>query len=208
MPSNTDKSPPLNPVSYPFFVKAKGFFTKADGLSVRAEGSFVKSERGFTLLELLAVLFIIGIIVSFAGLSIGQRSGHVVRDEAERLFGLVRIASEEAVLQSRELAIEFTQERYRFLELDNDNRWILIEDDTIFRERPLPPDIKVELLVEGASASFEDKKNLPRIFMLSSGELTAFDLTLSLEGENAYTLQGAINGKLNLLRAGEGDFGA
>ncbi len=163
----------------------------------------LRGERGFTLLELLAVLFIIGIIVSFAGLSIGQRSSRAAQEEAERLYGLVRVASEEAVLQGRELAVEFTRQNYRFLELTNDNQWIPIEEDTLFRERKFPPDVNIELLVEGAAASFGDEKNLPRIFVLSSGELTDFKISLSLEDEKAYTLRGTIDGKLVLSRSGE-----
>jgi len=165
----------------------------------------IRDESGFTLLELLAVLFIIGIIVSFAGLSVGQRSSRSAQDEAERLYGLVRVASEEAVLQGRELAVEFKKNNYRFLELADDNKWVPIEEDTLFRKRTFPQDVKIDLMVEGAVASFEDEKNLPRIFVLSSGELTEFDLSFSLDGKKAYTLRGTINGKLDLSRAGESD---
>ena len=153
--------------------------------------------------SILAVLFIIGIIASFAGLSIGQRSSRAAQDEAERLHGLVRIVGEEAVLQGRELALEFTRKGYRFLELTNENKWILIKEDVLFRERELPPDVKLELLVEGSPASFEDEKNLPRIFILSSGELNAFELNFSLEDKTVYTLRGSIDGKLDLSQAGE-----
>ena len=195
MPSNTNKPCQLTCASFPF---------KSNNIVIKTH-DFIRGERGFTLLELLAVLFIIGIIVSFAGLSIGQRSSRSAQDEAERLYGLVRVASEESVLQGRELAVEFTRESYRFLELANDNQWILIEEDTLFRERKFPPDVTIELLVEGAVASFGDEKNLPRIFVLSSGELTDFEISFNLNDEKAYTLRGTIDGKLDLSRAGESD---
>lgn len=156
------------------------------------------NEHGFTLLELLVVLLIIGIIVSFAGLSIGQRSSRVVHDEAERLNGLFQMASDEAVMDGRELAVEFAQNSYRFLELNQDNKWVPIEKDNLFRKREIPPDIKLDLVVEGAEASFKDEKNLPKVFVLSSGELTPFTLTLSVEGEQPYVLQGTSDGKLSL----------
>jgi general secretion pathway protein H len=159
-------------------------------------------ERGFTLLELLVVLLIIGIIVSFAGLSIGQRSSRVVHDEAERLNGLFQMASDEAVMDGRELAVEFAEDGYQFLELNQDNKWVPIEKDNLFRKRELPPDIKLDLVVEGAEASFKDKKTLPKVFVLSSGELTAFTLTLSVEGEQPYVLQGNSDGKLSLSTGG------
>lgn len=165
-------------------------------------------ESGFTLLELLAVVFIIGLVISIASISIGQKSSQVVRDEAERLNALVLLASEEAVMQGRELALEFSEEAYSFLELGVDNQWLPIGEDKLFGERSLPPDIKIELVVEGAPVSFEDKKNLPRVFVLSSGELTPFTLTLSLDTKEAYILQGAIDGKLTLTNATEKEFDA
>ena len=207
LPSNTNEPCQLTRVSFSFpgkWLKLMHFPLKPNSFAINANAS-LRREHGFTLLEVLAVLFIIGIIVSFAGLSIGQRSSRAAQDEAERLYGLVRMASEEAVLQGRELTVEFTREGYRFLELTNDNKWMLIEEDALFRERKFPPDVNIELLVEGAAASFDDEKNLPRIFVLSSGELTDFELSLSLEDEKAYTLHGTIDGKLDLSRAGESD---
>ncbi len=184
-----------------------GFTVNPKYLVVNVHGS-LRTERGFTLLEVLAVLFIIGIITSFVGLSVGQRSSRVAQEEAERLYGLVRVAGEESVLQGRELAVEFTRQSYRFLELTNDNQWVAIEEDTFFRERKFPPDVNIELLVEGATASFDDEKKLPRIFILSSGEFTDFEISFSLDDEKAYILRGTINGKLELSRSGESDLNA
>lgn len=159
-------------------------------------------DAGFTLLELMAVILIIGIIVSFASLSIGQNTSRIVQDEVERLHGLVQLASEEAVLQGRELALEFNRDRYQFLELGSEG-WQPIEEDKMFRARPLPETVKVELMLEGIEASFEDKENLPRIFILSSGELIPFKLTLSTDEGGEYFLEGFINGKLALSGAKE-----
>ena len=159
-----------------------------------------KCAAGFTLLELMVVILIIGITVNFTVLAIGQNSSRIVQDEVERLHGLIRLAGEESVLQGRELALEFNRDKYQFLELGGEG-WQPIETDKMFRERELPETVEVELMLEGVEASFEDKKNLPRIFILSSGELTPFNLTLNIDDAEEYSLQGQFNGKLILTRA-------
>lgn len=164
-------------------------------------GALVTKKRaaGFTLLELMAVILIIGIIVSFASLSIGQNSSRIVQEEVERLHGLIQLAGEEAVLQGREIALEFDRDRYQFLELGGDG-WQPIEEDKMFRKRPLPETVELELTLEGVETNFEDKQKLPRIFILSSGELTPFNLILSIDEGEKYSLQGEFNGKLILKR--------
>jgi general secretion pathway protein H len=164
-------------------------------------------QTGFTLLELLVVLLIIGIIISFATLSIGQNTSRVVQDEAERLQALLTMAGEEAVLQGRELALEFSRDGYRFLQLNDNNEWQTIEQDKLFRERELPPVVNLHLLVEGVVANFDDKDHLPRIFILSSGELTPFELELSIDDGESYHLQGQVDGKLQFGRGESSDAG-
>jgi general secretion pathway protein H len=154
-------------------------------------------QVGFTLLELLAVIVIIGIVISFASLSIGQNSSRIAQEEAQRLQALIKLSSDEAVLQGREFSLEFDRQRYRFLEL-LEGDWLPVKEDPLLRERALPEALEVQLSLEGVDTNFEDKTNLPRIFILSSGEITAFEMRLkTLEGEE-YTLQGQMNGKLSL----------
>ena len=56
---------------------------------------------GFTLLELLLVILIIGIILSFAALSIGRGNERAIEDEMRRLAGLIELAAQEATLESQ-----------------------------------------------------------------------------------------------------------
>ena len=162
------------------------------------------SCRGFTLLELLVVILIIGIIISFASLSVGQQASRALQDEAKRMHSLLRLASEESVLQGRELAMQFSPEGYQFMTLDGAD-WIAVEEDRLFREREFPPNLELALVVEGVETDLHDRENPPRIFVLSSGEMTPFVLNIgTLDGE-AYTLQGDLTGKLTLARTGEAD---
>lgn len=166
--------------------------------------------RGFTLLELLAVIVIIGIILSFAvpSMNTGGRA-QVLEQEARRLSSLVEMAAQEAVLQSQELGMLVTAHGYVFLSFQ-ENAWHRIENDQELRPRELPADIQIELIVEELPADLvvQDKeddqkdkkgKEAPQILLLSSGEMTPFEIRLrSEQGSSRYQLIGRVNGKLEL----------
>jgi general secretion pathway protein H len=161
-------------------------------------------QGGFTLLELLTVIFIIGIIISFASLSVGQNTSRTLQDEGERIYNLLRLASEEAVLEGHELAMELAPHSYRFLTLDGDE-WKPIEDDRLLRAREMEDVIEVGLNLEGVEANLRDEDHPPRILVLSSGEMTPFELVLKIEDVQALEIRGDLNGKLNLQSLGQED---
>jgi len=176
-----------------------------------ADLHFTARSRGFTLLELLAVIVIIGIIITFAVLSVdtGGRA-QAVEQEARRLAALIGLAAEEAVFQSQELGLQVTERGYTFLTFQ-DNRWHPLDGDQMLRPRELPPDIGVELIVEqlpaklGTADEEEEERNksraqepAPQILILSSGELTPFEIRLLTQDSGGYRLIGGITGKVKV----------
>ncbi|MEO7558202.1 MAG: type II secretion system minor pseudopilin GspH [Gammaproteobacteria bacterium] len=164
------------------------------------------ASRGFTLLELLVVLLIIGITLSFASLSIGDRGREqAVEQEAQRLAGRLTLAAQEAVLQGKEMALEIRDDSYLFVVLD-ENEWRALDEDEILRARSLPAALRLKLRLEGESIDLEQKKaagkseDVPRIYLFSSGEMTPFELTLMDEYGSNYRIRGAANGKLKVLK--------
>lgn len=150
------------------------------------------SIAGFTLLELLVVILLIGIIASFAVLSIGgNQRGEELKREAKRLVALVEYAQEQSVLRTQEWGLYFEEDRYSFMILNNES-WVMVDEGHVLRERKLPQGIALEVQVEDLDVSLapdfsleesEDEEGLPRkkpmIFILSSGELTPFSVLFS-----------------------------
>jgi len=136
-----------------------------------------RRTQGFTLLELLIVLVILGITISFTVLSFGLKNPKdELKEHGQRIAALMQLASEESILLGAELAMQFNNGGYMFLNLKDDN-WLEIDNDQIFRQRDLPRHIKIDLSVEGIAGSDSDIKQ--RVYFFSSGEASPFNLTLS-----------------------------
>lgn len=169
-------------------------------------------QRGFTLLEIMAVVIIIAIVVSFAGLSLGSRAqDERLANEAERLHQLLKLAAEEAQVQGDELGLLVANDGYRFYHLDN-NRWSAYQDGSL-RERHLPDGMRlflaqdrkdeVQIPIKKQDSKKKDEKQdpPPQILLLSSGELTPF--TMELHAEHLavfYRAEGKITGDIEVRR--------
>jgi general secretion pathway protein H len=160
-------------------------------------------SSGFTLLELLVVLVLVGIIFSFAMLSLrGDDLAELVEQETRRLGTLLELVSDEAVLRGEEMAVHFSDTGYEFLILSGD-RWQAQEDDRLLQSRSLPADIEIRLEVNGdspglAAADKEDEETLtPQVYILSSGEMTPFSATLqSPQSNTRYHLSASLLGEV------------
>jgi general secretion pathway protein H len=159
------------------------------------------NHRGFTLIELMAVVFIIGVILTFATISVGQHSDQTLEEEAKRLHYLIKLASEESVLRSTSMAMEFSKHGYQFVQIAGD-QFVPLEGDKLFRKREFPGDMEIQMELYGQTVSFDDEERVPRIYILSSGEMTEFKISLRLEDSQPYTITGNIIGQTKLLVPG------
>lgn len=104
-------------------------------------------HRGFTLLELVVVIFIIGIMTGFAVMSIGLGQANETEREAERLKAILDLALEEAVLNGRDLGLIVNDDGYQFTEFV-EGLWMPIEEDDLLHPRVLPEVIKLKLALD------------------------------------------------------------
>jgi|OpeIllAssembly_1097287.scaffolds.fasta_scaffold05133_4 general secretion pathway protein H len=78
---------------------------------VRIKTSTAGNKSGFTLLELLVVLFIIGIIVSIVAVSVGRlHEKTLFTEEARRIYLTTKHAREAAILERREVVFRLNEE--------------------------------------------------------------------------------------------------
>lgn len=96
-------------------------------------------------------MFIVGIIAAMATLSVGvATSDKGVEKELRRIEDLLRLASDEAVLQGREYGVTFYSSEYQFSMFDAAaDRWLPFEKGSDqFSPRSFPPDAVVDLEIE------------------------------------------------------------
>jgi general secretion pathway protein H len=151
--------------------------------------------RGFTLVELLVVLVILGCVVGLVVLSTGLASPErALRNEAERLAGLIGVVSEEAVLDNRDYGIRFEAQAYQVLRHDpQQQRWQALGQD--LHRLPAWAVLSVELEGEALRLAGDKEQSdaqgdlQPQLVLLSSGELSPFRLLLAEQRRDGVRLR-------------------
>ena len=164
----------------------------------------MRHQEGFTLLEVMVVVVIVGIMATFAVISIGSRSlDERLSIEARRLQELFAAATDEAVLQGVELGFVQTRDGYEFVLL-KDGKWVPADEGPL-RPRPVAEPFFLSLVVEGRRVAPyvpDQKVELkPQVLVLSSGENTEFALEIrARDFAPHYLVKGDVLGRVTMER--------
>ena len=74
-----------------------------------------KNYQGFTLIEIMVVIVIVSILVGAVSLTFPRSTDDLLKADAEHFSELLYLAQDEAILQSRDLAVAIDDSGYSFL---------------------------------------------------------------------------------------------
>ena len=165
----------------------------ATGISITERRLRSRASRGFTLIEIMVVVVIVGLMVAGAVLALGSLgTDRSLEQESRRLQALMAYARDQAELQTREFGLRLVPDGYEFVVLDvglKQSQWRTAGEDDSLRKRTWPGGIQAELDVDGRrvviKADVSGSEPLPQVMLLSSGEMSSFNVRLHREGNEA-----------------------
>lgn len=190
-------------------------------------------QKGFTLVEILIALMIAAMMISVATIALNDNERAELKTKSRQLYGLLQVAQEESIIRGIELGVRIESDGYSFM-IYNGGKWQPLEEHRLLKAIELEDPIRVAVNLEGQDALLENeppedeetpsrdggkaersdqeerknKSNTPQIYMLSSGEMNEFVVTVGLDREEPlfYRIRGSYVGDIDFSNALEGHY--
>jgi len=152
-----------------------------------------KKLQGFTLIELLVVMVIVGILFSFAALSLNSRPSPA-KQVAYQLQQLLKLASDDAILRGQIMGWHLGSQEHSFLRYKQ-QEWQALKADNLLRKLPLSSALEYQLTIDNIPVYVStNKKIVPQIIFMPDGSFSTFQLNIQLkDSEEIYTLESKAN---------------
>lgn len=153
-----------------------------------------RHQFGFTLIEILIVLLIIGITITFALLAFGDfGASRRVTLAAEQFASYVKLVQQQAILETGTFGILVEPTRYQAERFDPDTGWSTLATQSVFRAREFPTIADVRF-----QTKMNAQKNAPQIVINESGDMTAFQLIFKSNGADVSMVEGHHSGLIEI----------
>ncbi len=161
-----------------------------------------ETNRGFTLIEILVVVFIIAVVVAAATITLGDNQAERLEQKSQQLAAIINFAKEQAIFNSEELGVLFTNNTFSFYRLNETQNtdepvWEVVQGDKLLEQYTLPDGLQYELFFEGIKVKYtnNEKKIIPQVYILSDGSVTPFQVKITDKIDHANMLTVAENGE-------------
>lgn len=170
-----------------------------------------KQQTGFTLIEIMLVLALMGLMISVVSYTaLGTNNYDKVNQQAKRFQVVFDMASDYAILNQVQLGIRIDEKEntYTYVALDDEDDWVELSGQKLFESHQLPENMTLQLFLDNLpwqqedqlfdGSLFDEELSVsdegveigneedippppPQLFLLSSGDLTPFELTITFE---------------------------
>lgn len=167
-------------------------FEKGGRRALARRGDF--RDFGFTLIELLIVIIIISIISSVAVISIHTNQKKAYESLANQLANSLRLAEEEAMLNSTTIGLALSKDSYQYFEYQEEKKSWRILPDAALKKHAIPSNIQIVLKMQNKVLELNGK---PQIIISASGDMSPFILSIGkIDAAPTYRVIGKANGEV------------
>ena len=173
---------------------------------------------GFTLLEIMLVMLLLSLTAAVIVPTFPNPTNDDAKQEAQRFYQLIQLWNEQSLVMSKVMGVRVEEDKYTLLELSDKNWKEVQKRNRVVTAVDMPEEIKLEIEVAGMvdnedqlfsreslfddldfnEADEEEKIDPPQLVMMGNGELFAFDLIFSADGENLWKVTGTDIGEFTL----------
>lgn len=152
--------------------------------------------KGFTLIEILIVLVIIGIIMSFAVVSYGDFGETRQLKMAQQHFvDQIKLVQTKAIISTKTYGLNISTKDHTFFQFSpRTKKWLTI-NEPIFKKTAFPPHKKLNY-------THPSSKQTPEIIISPDGQITPFTFELTSQSNESAIIEVKANGEIALIEKG------